>query len=177
MHVPVGLNCDQMEPPHEEQHSQYPVERNPNAYRSMSDYRNPPWMSTPSCIVPPKNAPYGNAYNPSWGNHLNLSWGTKPLQYAPPTHSQYASSSQPQPPQSTSPVEQAILNLSKLVGNFLEKQKTINAQLRQKIDTMENNVDFKAKLIRNLTTHRNQFQGLPISNMFLQRKRIQRKSA
>ena len=91
--------------------------------------------------MPPKNAPYQNAYNPSWGNHLNISWGPKPPQYAPPTHSQYASSSQPQPQQSTSPVEQAILDLSKLVGDFVEKQKTINGQLSQKIDTMENNVD------------------------------------
>ena len=41
VHVPMGLNCDQMEPPYEEQHSQYLVERNPNAYRSMRDYRNP----------------------------------------------------------------------------------------------------------------------------------------
>ena len=141
VHVPVGLNCDQMEPPYEEQHSQYPVERNPNAYRSMRDYRNPPRMSAPSCIVPSTNAPYGNAYNPSWGNHLNLSWGPKPLQYAPSAHSHYASSSQPQPPQSTSLVEQAILNLSKLVGDFVEKKKAINAQLSQKIDTVENNVD------------------------------------
>ena len=141
VHVSVGLNCDQMELPHEEQHSQYLVERNPNTFRSMRDYRNPPRMSTPSCMVPPTNSPYENAYNPSWGNHLNLSWGPKPPQYALPTHSQYASSSQPQPPQSTSPVEQVILNLSKLVGDFMEKQKTINAQLSQKIDTVENNVD------------------------------------
>ena len=82
VHALVGLNCDQMEPPHEEQHSQYPVERSLNAYRSMRDYRIPPRMSAPSCIVPPTNAPYENAYNPSWGNHLNISWGPKPPQYA-----------------------------------------------------------------------------------------------
>ena len=39
------------------------------------------------------------------------------------------------------PMEEAILNLTKLVGNFVEAQKTINAQLSQKIDTMENNVN------------------------------------
>ena len=38
-------------------------------------------------------------------------------------------------------MEEAILNLTKLVGNFVEAQKTINAQLCQKIDTMENNVN------------------------------------
>ena len=53
-----------------------------------------------------------------------------PPQYAPLPH-----------PQSTSTMEEAILNLTKLVGNFVEAQKTINAQLSQKIDTMENNVN------------------------------------
>ena len=38
-------------------------------------------------------------------------------------------------------MEEAILNLTKLVGNFVEAQKTINAQLSQKIDTMENNLN------------------------------------
>ena len=36
----------------EEKHSQQPVERNPNAYRSMRDHIHPPRMSAPSCIVP-----------------------------------------------------------------------------------------------------------------------------
>ena len=38
-------------------------------------------------------------------------------------------------------MEQAILNLTKLVGDFVKEQKIINAQLSQKIDTMENIVD------------------------------------
>ena len=38
-------------------------------------------------------------------------------------------------------MEEAKLNLTKLVGTFVEAQKTINAQLSQKIDTMENNVN------------------------------------
>ena len=87
-----------------EQYSQYPVEKNPRAYMSMRDYRNPPWVSAPSYMVRP--------------------------QYAPPPHSH-----------STSPMEEAILNLTKLVGNFVEAHKTINAQFSQKIDTMENNVN------------------------------------
>ena len=32
---------------------------------------------------PPKNAPYGNTYNPDWRNHPNLSWKPKPLAYIP----------------------------------------------------------------------------------------------
>ena len=115
----LNISFNQMEHLEGEQHCQYLVERNPNAYKSMRDYRNPPRMSVPSCMVPPTTAPYGNAYNPGWRNHLNLSWGPEPIQYAPLTHPQYASSSQPQLPQSTSPVEQAILNLTELVGDFV----------------------------------------------------------
>ena len=85
---PVGLNTDQME--EGEQYSEYSVERNPRAYRSMRDYRNM-WMSAPLCSVP--------------------------LTYAPP----------PQPPQPISPVDQAILYLTKLVGDVVEGQKKLNS--------------------------------------------------
>ena len=51
------------------------------------------------------------------------------------------SSSQPQPSPSSSPVEQAILNLSKVVGNFVEEQKGINVQLAQRIDTVESTLN------------------------------------
>ena len=135
----VISNICQMEHLGGEQHSQY--EGNLSAHRSMRDYRNSPWMKVPSCMVPPTNVPYGNSYKPSWRNHLNLSWGPAPPQYAPPASPSYASIPQSQPPQSISSVEQAILNLTKLVGAFVEEQKTINAQLSQKIDIMENNVD------------------------------------
>ena len=102
-----------------EQYSQYTMERNPRAYMSMRDYRNPPHMS------------------------------------APPAYPQYASTSHPQPPQSISPVEQAIVSLGKLVGDFVGEQRTINAQWNQRIDTVESNLnqrldglqnDFKKKL-------------------------------
>ena len=38
----VGLNSDQIGPPHEVQQSQQGVERNLNAYRSMRDHIHPP---------------------------------------------------------------------------------------------------------------------------------------
>ena len=117
----LNMSFNKMEHLEGEQHCQYLMERKPNAYRSMRDYRNPPWVSVPSYMVPPTNAPYENAYNPSWGNHSDLSWGLEPIQYAPPPHPPYASSSQPQPPQSNSPVEQAILNHTKLVSDFVEE--------------------------------------------------------
>ena len=67
---------------------------------------------------PPINAPYGNTYNPNWKNHPNLSWKPKPPVYVPPGAQQQfgSTSTQQQPPPHSSPVEQAILNLSKVVG-------------------------------------------------------------
>ena len=44
---------------------------------------------------------------------------------------------------SSSPVEQAILNLSKVVGNFVEEQKGTNVQLAQRIDTVESTLNKK----------------------------------
>ena len=66
---------------------------------------------------------------------------------------QFGSSSQPQPPPSSSPVEQAILNLSKVVGNFVEEQKGINVQLAQRIDTVESTLN---KRIDGLESNLNQ---------------------
>ena len=40
-------------------------------------------------------------------------------------------------------MEQAILNLSKVVGNFVEEQKGTNVQLAQRIDTVENTLNKK----------------------------------
>ena len=88
------------------------------------------------------NAPYGNTYNSNWRNHPNLSWKPTPPAYVPPgVKPQFGSTSQPQPPPSSSPVEQAILNLSKVVGNFFEEQKGINVQLAQRIDNVENTLN------------------------------------
>ena len=90
----------------------------------------------------PINALYGNTYNSNWRNHPNLSWRPNPPVYVPPgAKPQFGSTSQPQPPPSSSPVEQAILNLSKVVGNFVEEQKGINVQLAQRIDTVENTLN------------------------------------
>ena len=169
IHVPVGLNTDQME--EGEQYSEYsvernsraymsmrdyrslpwhnqqPLERNPNTYRSMKDYRNQ-WMGAPLCSVSPTNAPFDNTYNPSWGNHTNSSWEPRPSQYAPPPHPQYASLSQPQPPQPIFPVEQAILDLTKLVGDVVEEQKKFNAQLSQRICTVESSLNKKLDVLQ-----------------------------
>ena len=90
------------------------------------------------------NAPYGNTYNPNWRNHPNLAWRPNPPPYVPlGAKPQFGSPSQSQKPPSSSPVEQAILNLSKVVGNFVEDQKGINVQLAQRIDTVENTLNKK----------------------------------
>ena len=114
-----------------EQYSEYPVERNPRAYMSMRDYRNQ-WMSSP----------YGSAYNHSWGNHTNSSWEPRPPQYSPPEPPYYAPTSQQQPP-TLSPVEQAILNLSKQVDNFIEEQRAVTVQVNQETDTVESSLNKK----------------------------------
>ena len=87
---------------------------------------------------PRPNAPYGNTYNSNWRNHPNLSWKPNPPAYMPPgAKQQFGSSSQPQPSPSSSHVEQTILNLSKVVGYFVEEQKGINVQLAQRIEIVE----------------------------------------
>ena len=106
-----------------EQYSEYSVQSNPRAYMTLRDYRNLAWQN---------QQPLGRNPNRSMRDST----------YAPPAPPQYTSTPQPpQPPQLISPVEQAILDLTKLVGNFVEAQRTINAQLSHKIDTMENNVN------------------------------------
>ena len=104
----------------------------------MSEYANDVGQYKP----PQPNAPYGNTYNSNWRNHPNLSWKPNPPAYVPPgAKPQFGSQSQPQPSPSSSPVEQAILNLSKVVGNFVEDQKGINVQLAQRIDTVESTLN------------------------------------
>ena len=88
---------------------------------------------------PPTNAPYGNTYNSNWRNHPNLSWKPKPPAYVPSGAQQQfgSTSTQQQPPPLSSHVEQAMQNLSKGVGTFVEEQKELNVQTNQKIEAVE----------------------------------------
>ena len=74
-----------------------------------------------------------NTYNSNQRNHPNFSWKPKPPQYMQPT----------QAPQQASNLEQAIMNLSKVVGDFVAYQKAINAQLNKRNDSMENTLNKK----------------------------------
>ena len=124
--------------------SQQPVERNPNEYRSMRDYRNQ-WLSSP----------YGSTYNHSWGNHTNSSWEPRPPQYAPPKPLYYASTPEsPQPPQSIPPFEQAILDLTWIVDDFVAENRGINAHSNQKIVTVEDNLNNKLDGLKNDFEHK-----------------------
>ena len=102
----------------------------------MMEHANVVGQSKPST-----NAPYGNTYNPNWRNHPNLSWKPKPPPYVPPSaqhqQQQHTGSTSQQQLQSSSLVEQAIMNLRKVVGNFVKEQKAMNARVNQKIDVVE----------------------------------------
>ena len=140
-----------MESPYGEQYSQ---EGNPRAYMTMRDYRNLPyqWQQPVGRNLNPHrsirdyrdqwmSSPYGSTYNHSWGNRTNSSWEPRPPQYAHPEPPFYASTPQsPQSPQSIPPFEQAILDLTRIVDDFVEENKEINAH---SIVTVEDNLNKK----------------------------------
>ena len=100
--------------------NQQPLGRNPNPPRSMREYRDQ-WMSAPVYSVP-------STYPP-------------PPQYDYPEPPFYASTPQsPQPLQSIPPLEQAILDLTRIVDDFVEENKKINAH---SIVTVEDNLNKK----------------------------------
>ena len=87
---------------------------------------------------PPLNVPFGNSYIQDWKNHSNLLG--KP--YIPPTHQQqFTPTSQQQQPLSLAPVEQAVLNLGKVVGTNAEDQKVLNDQTNQRFEAVESSVN------------------------------------
>ena len=120
-----------MEPPHEEQYSQ---ESNPRAYMTIRDYRNlawqnqQPWERNPN---PPRSI---RDYRDHW---MSAPSYMVPPQYAPPEPPCYAPTSQQQQPPPLSPVEQAILNLSKQVDNFIKDNRVVNVQANKEIETLK----------------------------------------
>ena len=131
-----------MEPPYEEQYSQ---EGNPRAYMTMRDYRNLAWQNQQPLGRNPNPNRSMRDYREQWMSapvYSVPSTYPPPPQYDHPEPPFYASTPHsPQPPQSIPQFEQAILDLTKLVGDVVKEQNKINAQLSQKIDTMENNVN------------------------------------
>ena len=84
---------------------------------------------------PPLNVPFGNPYIQNWKNHSNLPG--KP--YVPPTgQQQFTPTSQQQQPISLSPVEQAVLNLSKVVDTIAKEQKVHLSNMQDEISKLSN---------------------------------------
>ncbi|RVW22073.1 hypothetical protein CK203_110933 [Vitis vinifera] len=79
--------------------------------------------------IPTEREMFGdcNTYNSNWRDHPNFSWKPQSPQYK-----QLA-----QAPQQASSLEQAMVNLSKFVGDFIGAQKAINAQINHRIDRVE----------------------------------------
>ena len=111
---------------------QQPVGSNPNPPRSMREYRDQ-WISGPVYHVP-------SVYPP-------------PSQYDYPEPPFYASSPQsPQPLQSIHPLEQAMLDLNRIMDDYVETNKKIHAH---SIVTMEDNLNkeldgFQSEIDQNL---------------------------
>ncbi|KAL6313375.1 hypothetical protein AAG906_001087 [Vitis piasezkii] len=117
-------------------------------------------------VQPNNDAPYGNTYNSSWRNHPNFSWKARAPQYQQSA----------QPSQQSSSLEQAIVNLSKVVGDFVGDQKAINAQLSQRIDRMDevqndlsqkiDNLQYSISRLTNLNTvqEKGRFPSQPHQN-------------
>ena len=111
--------------------NQQPLGRNPNPPRSMREYRDQ-WMSAPVYSVP-------STYPP-------------PPQYDYPKPPFYASTPQsPQPLQSIHPLEQAILDLTRIVDDFVEENKKINAH---SIVTVEDNLNKKINGLKDDFEHK-----------------------
>ncbi|RVW66766.1 hypothetical protein CK203_065973 [Vitis vinifera] len=80
-----------------------------------------------------------NTYNSNWRDHPNFSWEPQPPQYKQPA----------QAPQQASNLDQAMVNLSKVVGDFVGAQKSINAHLSQRIDSVESSLNKKMDEVKN----------------------------
>ena len=74
-----------------------------------------------------------------------MPWKPRLPAYVPSGAQQQFSSisAQQQPLPLSSPIEQAILNLSKVVGTFVEEQKVLNVQTNQKIEAVESSLNRK----------------------------------
>ncbi|RVW31946.1 hypothetical protein CK203_110656 [Vitis vinifera] len=91
--------------------------------------------------IPAEREMFGdcNTYNSNWRDHPNFSWKPQPPQYQQPA----------QAPQQASNLEQAMVNLCKVVEDFVGKQEAINAQINQRIDRMESTLNKRMDEMQN----------------------------
>ena len=128
----VGLNCDQMEMG--EQYSENLMEGSPSAYVTTRDYRNLPWQWQQPVERNPNPYRSMREYRDQW---MSAPVYNVPSTYIPPTSPHFTLTPQPQQPPPLSHVEQAILNLSKQVDNFIEVNRAVNVQANMEIETVE----------------------------------------
>ena len=124
-----------MEPPHEEQYSQ---ESNPRAYMTMRDYRDFPYQWQQPVERNPNPPRSMREYRDQW---MSAPVYNVPSTYIPPASPHFTSTSQQQQPPPLSLVEQAILNLSKQVDNFIEEQRVVTVQANQETETVESSLN------------------------------------
>ena len=149
-----GLNWEKMEHPYGKQYSQ---EGNPRAYMTMRDYRNLPYQWQPPVGRNPNPPRSMREYRDQWMSapvYSVPSTYPPPPQYDHPEPLFYAST--PQSPQSQQPppvslVEQAILDLTRIVNDFVEENKKINAH---SIVTVEDNLNKKIDGLKNDFEHK-----------------------
>ena len=120
------------------QYSEYSVESNPREYMTKRDYRNlawknqQPWERNPN---PPRSM---RDYRDQW---MSAPVYSVPSTYAPPVSPHFTSTPQPPQPPTPSPVEQAILNLSRQVDNFIEDNRVVNVQANREIETVKSSLN------------------------------------
>ena len=124
-----------MEPPHEEQYSQ---ESNPREYMTMRDYRNLPYQWQQPVGRNPNPPRSMKEYRDQW---MSAPVYNVPSTYIPPASPHFTSTSQQQQPPPLSLVEQAILNLSKQVDNFIEEERVVTVQANQENETVESSLN------------------------------------
>ncbi|RVW13080.1 hypothetical protein CK203_108959 [Vitis vinifera] len=80
-----------------------------------------------------------NTYNSNLRDHPNFSWKPQPPQYQQPAQAL---------PQASN-LEQAMVNLTKVMGDFVGTKKSINAQPSQRIDSVESSLNKKMDGVQN----------------------------
>ena len=119
---------------------------------------------------PPINVPFGNSYIQNWKTHFNLPGNPKLSPCIPPIDQQhFISTSQQQQPLPLSPVEQAILNLNKMVSTMVEEHKVLNNQTNQiidgKLDNMHSEISkLSNQLLQSSKKEKAPFQGQQYQN-------------
>nr|CAN77895.1 hypothetical protein VITISV_026063 [Vitis vinifera] len=91
--------------------------------------------------IPAEREMFGdcNTYNSNWRDHPNFSWKPQPPQYQQPA----------QAPQQPPNLEQVMVNLCKVMGDFVGKQEATNARVDQRIDRVESTLNKRMDEMQN----------------------------